>query len=248
MVGDRSRRVLGGCLGFLRGAVVAAVRARRELARDAGRRLVRRVARELRRAPAAPRARRGTGGARARPQFRAAAALVRVVERARRVGARRRDAAARARRAAGRPRRGVHAEHPRDGDRDARRDRDRRGLVVGGAGVRGAHRDRPLRADRTERAVRRRRLPFRRQGLRSHGRDSRDPGRPAVGSAPRVAAVSQPRFVARDPGRSRRGRPGCRNRSCTATSGRSSSTSRAPGSGRTSARPRACSSTRRPAG
>ena len=91
----------------------------------------------------------------------------------------------------GRPRRGVHAEHPRDGDRDARGDGDRRGVVVGRAGVRRAHRHRPLRADRAEAALRRRRLPLRRQGLRPCERAAHDPRGAADRRARRVAAVSR---------------------------------------------------------
>ena len=158
------------------------------------------------------------------------------------------DAAARARRAARRSRRGLHAEHPRDRRRDDRDHRDRRGVVVGGARVRRANRDRPFRADRADGAVRRRRLPFRRQGLRPRAtkcaRSGRaadrervvwlpylDPATPPLDGRARLGRADGPPPVARERSRtsasptttrcgccSPRARPGCPRPSCTATS------------------------------
>ena len=84
-----------------------------------------------------------------------------------------------ARRAAGRPRGHVAAERARGRDRDARRDVDRRGVLVDLTRLRHSRRARPLRSDRTGRAVRRRQLPLRRQALRLPRAARRDPGRPA---------------------------------------------------------------------
>src|SRR5207302_3213242 len=94
----------------------------------------------------------------------------------------------------GRSRGGVHAEHPRDGDRDARGHEPRRRLVVLLARLRRGGRRGPLRPDRATHPVLCRRVSLRRKGdrlPRARRRHRRaDPGDRAGGghSVPRGAA------------------------------------------------------------
>ena len=165
------------------------------------------------------------------------------------------------RRRAGRPRGRLPAEHPRDAGRVPRDGEPRRGLGHLRARVRPAQRDRPLRHRRAQAAARDRRLPLRRQGdrpARRGGQGARRRCRRSSTSStcPTSAATDDalPDAVEWDdllgePGRSsstrsrsttrstccsRRARPGCRRRSCTATAASSSSTSRTTASAGTS--------------
>ena len=163
MVGRRARGLLGLDLGLLRDR--RDVRARPGRPLDAGRAVVHRRGGQLRRADPARQGRRRGGDA--RPLGAAPRARRAHVGRGARPGRPRRRGPARARRAARRPRRRLPAQHPRDDRRVPRGVVARRHLVELLAGLRPAQRDRSLRADRAEGAARRRRLPLRRQGLRS---------------------------------------------------------------------------------
>ena len=163
-----------------------------------------------------------------------------------------------------RPRRRLPAEHPRDDRRVPRARVDRRDLVELLARLRRARGRRPLRADRAEGAARGRRLPLRRQGLRPPRRrrrarrrrcrrcertvvlgylDARARRRRAAWDellAPRpTRELAFERGAVRPPAVGALlapARPACRRRSCRATAGSCSSSSRSC----------TCTSTRRP--
>jgi hypothetical protein len=209
VVGIRSRGLLGVDLGLLRRARACPVRANRELARDAGRGVVRGLTAELRRA----RFRNGRGPAEnggARPLADARADRADVQRAARPGGVRSRGPRARRCRA-GRPRRRVHAEHPRDTRRVPRDREHRRNLGDVRARVRAAQRDRALRHRAAEGDADGGGIPLRRSPNRQARRCREHPRGRADARARRARAVPRRRDRL-DSGRDRVGRIAQRRR------------------------------------
>ena len=187
LVGDRPRRLLAGGLGLLRHRGLGAADRGPRPQDHARCRLVPRGQAELRTARAAPRAARP--GCPVLPVGDHAARGAAVAgPRERRPRAR--HPAARHGRPPRRPGRLLHAEHPADGDRDARHHQHRRGVDQLLPRLRRARGQRQVRTAVTEGAVLRGQLPLRRPGLRPqrrHGADHRAAARPGAGN-PRAGA------------------------------------------------------------